>query len=74
MCIRDRGKGELAGAINVFKFNVKLYPDSWDVYDSLGEAYAKAGKKKLAIENYQRAHQLNPAAPSPIEALKKLQK
>lgn len=68
------GKGDLPGAINVFKFNVKLYPDSWDVYDSLGEAYAKAGKKKLAIENYQHAHQLNPTAPSPIEALKKLQK
>lgn len=67
-------KGDLAGAINVFKFNVQRHPDSWDAYDSLGEAYAKAGKKKLAIENYQHAHQLNPTAPSPIEALAKLQK
>jgi Flp pilus assembly protein TadD len=67
-------KGDLPGAINVFKFNVQRHPDSWDANDSLGEAYAKAGKKKLAIENYQHAHQLNPTAPSPIEALAKLQK
>jgi tetratricopeptide (TPR) repeat protein len=67
-------KGDLPGAINVFKFNVQRHPNSWDVYDSLGEAYAKAGKKKFAIENYQHAHQLNPANSSPIEALDKLQK
>jgi Flp pilus assembly protein TadD len=67
-------KGDLPGAIDVFKFNVQRHPESWGVYDSLGEAYAKAGKKKLATEYYQQAHQLKPTAPSPIEALAKLQK
>jgi tetratricopeptide (TPR) repeat protein len=65
---------DLSGAINVFKFSAKLYPDSWNVYDSLGEAYAKAGKKKLAVENYQHALKLNPSAQSSIDALAKLQR
>ena len=42
-------------AMELFKKNVKLHPNSENVYDSLAEAYAKAGDKKLAIENYQKA-------------------
>ena len=47
-------------AIEVFLLNVKLFPNSWNVYDSLGEAYAAAGKKDLAIKNYERSIELNP--------------
>jgi len=47
-------------AIEIFKLNVKLFPDSWNVYDSLGEAYAAAGDTKEAIENYEKSIQLNP--------------
>ena len=47
-------------AIEVFKLNVKLHPDSWNVYDSLGEAYAADGNKKDAIANYEKSIQLNP--------------
>jgi tetratricopeptide (TPR) repeat protein len=47
-------------AVEVFKLNVKLYPTAWNTYDSLGEAYAKAGNKDLAIENYKRSIELNP--------------
>lgn len=47
-------------AIEVFKLNVKLYPESANTYDSLGEAYAMAGKNKLAIENYERSIKMNP--------------
>src|SRR6476661_2340337 len=47
-------------AIEVFKLNVQLYPNSWNVYDSLGEAYAAAGNKKLAMENYEKSIKLNP--------------
>jgi len=42
-------------AIEIFKKNVAQHPDSWNVYDSLGEAYAANGDKNLAIENYQKA-------------------
>ena len=47
-------------AITVFKMSVELYPKSWNVYDSLAEAYAAKGKIKLAIGNYQRSLELNP--------------
>ena len=47
-------------AIEVFRLNIKLYPNAWNAYDSLGEAYALAGNKKLAIENYEKSMQLNP--------------
>lgn len=47
-------------AIDVFAVNVKLNPDSWNTYDSLGEGYALAGNKKLAIANYEKSLELNP--------------
>ncbi len=46
---------QLDKAIEIFKKNVAHHPDSWNVYDSLGEAYAANGDNKLAIENYQKA-------------------
>jgi tetratricopeptide (TPR) repeat protein len=51
---------KLNDAIDVFKLNVKFFPNSHNTYDSLGEAYALAGNKKLAIENYEKALKLNP--------------
>jgi tetratricopeptide (TPR) repeat protein len=42
-------------AIALFKRNVKEHPDSFNVYDSLGEALAATGDKKGAIENYGKA-------------------
>lgn len=47
-------------AIDVFLLNVKLFPDAWNTYDSLGEAYALKGDKELAIKNYERSMQLIP--------------
>ncbi len=42
-------------AIEIFKLNVKKHSDSWNAYDSLGEAYAKKGKTKDAVKNYKTA-------------------
>jgi tetratricopeptide (TPR) repeat protein len=42
-------------AIALFQRNVKQHPDSWNVYDSLAEAYAVKGDRKLAIANYRKA-------------------
>jgi len=47
-------------AIEIFKLNVAEYPDSFNPYDSLGEAYMNIGKKELAIENYEKSIFLNP--------------
>ena len=47
-------------AIEIFKKNVKDHPTSWNVYDSLGEAYATKGDKKPAVENYTKALSMAP--------------
>ncbi len=49
------GQKKYDEAVAMFKKNIKDHPDSWNTYDSLGEAYATMGDKKLAIENYSKA-------------------
>ncbi len=64
--------GKRQEAIELFKVNVRLYPESWNVYDSLGEAYADAGETALAIQNYEKSVQLNPQNETGKAALAKL--
>ena len=54
--------------------NVKLYPKSSNVYDSLGEAYMKNGDKELAIENYKKSLELAPNNENAKQMLIKLAK
>ena len=49
------GKGHAKEAVAVLRLNATLFPESGNDYDSLGDAYAKAGDTKLAIENYRKA-------------------
>jgi CubicO group peptidase (beta-lactamase class C family) len=53
-------KKDYQTAIRIFKLNVAAYPDAWNVYDSLGEAYMENGDINLAIENYQKSVEINP--------------
>ena len=62
----------IAAAIAVFKANVELYPQSSNVYDSLGEAYMANGEKELAVANYKKSLELNPQNGNAVEMLKKL--
>jgi CubicO group peptidase (beta-lactamase class C family) len=68
------GRHNYAAAIEVLKLNVEFYPDSWNVYDSLGEAYMNAGEKDLAIKNYKKSLELNPKNAGGQKMLEKLQK
>ena len=63
---------QVQDAIAVFQRNVQEYPQSSNVYDSLGEAYMDAGKKELAIANYEKSLQLNPKNQNAVNMLKKL--
>ena len=63
----------LDDAILVFQLNVSDFPDSFNTYDSLGEAYMNAGKRELAIENYKRSIELNPKNENGKEMLKRLE-
>lgn len=64
---------KLPEAIAIFKVNVDLYPNSWNVYDSLGEAYMTNGDKELAITNYKKSLELNPKNTGGVLMLKKLE-
>lgn len=63
---------QMENAIGVFLFNVELFPDNSNVYESLAEAYMINGDKKLAIENYKKSLELDPENANAAEMLKKL--
>ncbi len=64
--------GKTDDAIVVLTQNVSDYPQSFNVFDSLGEAYAAKGDKEQAIKNYEISVQMNPKNQGGIDALKKL--
>jgi len=51
---------KVAEAIEIFKLNVEIYPQAFNTYDSLGEAYMVHGDKDLSIANYKKSLELNP--------------
>ena len=53
-------KKKYDAAIAIFKLNVEFYPNAFNTYDSLGEAYMVTGQDKLAIKNYNKSIELNP--------------
>jgi D-alanyl-D-alanine-carboxypeptidase/D-alanyl-D-alanine-endopeptidase len=61
-----------ADAIAIFKLSVEAYPQSYNTYDSLAEAYMDNGDKQLAIEYYQKSLQINPGNTNGVRMLKKL--
>jgi len=71
---RLMGAGKVTDAIEIFKLNVELYPESAHVYDSLAEAYMKKGDKDLAIQNYNKSLKRNPDNSNAREMLKRLEK
>ena len=61
-------------ALSIFKINAALYPESSNVYDSLGEAYAKSGDTLQAIENYEKSLSLDSGNRDAKRKLDKLNK
>ena len=66
------GTGDIAAAIRIFQLNVEAYPRSGNVYDSLGEAYRRAGNRPLAIESYRRSLELDPDNRGAAQALQEM--
>jgi dienelactone hydrolase len=63
----------LPEAIEVFKFNVSLNPNSGNVYDSLAEAYMKSGDKEHSLENYKKSLEKDPTNDNAKEKVKELE-
>jgi CubicO group peptidase (beta-lactamase class C family) len=62
----------LDDAIAVFLQNTEDHPASWNVWDSLAEAYRDKGDKQQAIRYYEKSLQLNPDNTNGAAQLKKL--
>ncbi len=63
-------RGRLDEAIRVFQLNAAAFPQSANVYDSLGEAYFVKGDRARARENYEKALALDPENAGAMEVLR----
>jgi CubicO group peptidase (beta-lactamase class C family) len=53
-------KKDAPAALEVFKLNAEQFPQSFNVWDSLGEAYYRTGNREEAVRNYEKSLKLNP--------------
>lgn len=56
---------QVAEAVALFRLNVANYPDSANVYDSLGEGLEASGQLRAALENYEEAVKRGEASSDP---------
>ncbi len=68
------GAKRIDDAVKIFELNIKLFPQSANVYDSLGEAYFNKGDKKAALANYRKSLELNPNNAGAKEMIDKIEK
>lgn len=61
-------------AVALFKMNVDMYPESWNVYDSLGEAYLVKGEVARATQLYEQSLEINPDNENGRKMLKMIEK
>jgi tetratricopeptide (TPR) repeat protein len=66
--------GHLPEAIDVLKLNVEVSPDAYGVYIPLGDAYAQAGERDLAIQSYKTQLEKTPGNTAVAEKIKALSK
>jgi len=59
-------------SVMIFRFVTEIYPQSWNAWDSYGEALAVAGNKPEAIQAYEKSVNMNPENKAGFEMLKKL--
>lgn len=65
-------KQRVPEAIEIFKLNTEAYPQAFNTYDSLAEAYMINGEKELAIRYYKKSLKLNLNNKNAVQMLEKL--
>jgi tetratricopeptide (TPR) repeat protein len=60
-------------AIEILKLNAQTYPQAFNTYDSLAEAYMMNGDKEQALINYRKSLELNPQNKNAVEMMKRLE-
>ena len=59
-------------ALKVFRLNTELYPESFNTWDSLAEAYMVKGEKAEAEKYYNKSLEINPDNTNAKKRLEKL--
>jgi len=63
---------DIAAALQLFRLNVEMFPESYNVYDSYGESLMVNGQIELAIQNYNKSLDLNPDNKNAEKVIKRL--
>ena len=64
---------DLDNAILLLQTASTSFPDSWEIYDAMGETYIEKGDNAHAIQSFKKSVELNPQDAKAIEMLKKLE-
>jgi len=64
--------GKTTDALDIFRLAVDIYPNSFNVYDSYGEALLASGDTTQAITNYKRSLELNPNNTNAAQVLSRI--
>jgi glyoxylase-like metal-dependent hydrolase (beta-lactamase superfamily II) len=62
------------GAAQMFELCAELFPQSWNAFDSLAEAYYAKGEKQKALELYRKSLELNPANENGKKFIERIEK
>jgi len=61
-------------AIAMFRLNTEEFPDSWNAWDSLGEASETAGRLDEALAQFRKSVSLRPDSPTGLAAIERLER
>jgi len=61
-------------AIEIFKLNAEMFPESSSAYESLGEAYLSDGQLGMGLVTYKKALALDPENENAAETVRRLEK
>ena len=64
--------GRVAPSVAVFQFNAETFPESSNVWDSLGEALMEQGEYERAIQHYQKSLELDPGNSNATEMIRRM--
>jgi DNA-binding beta-propeller fold protein YncE len=60
--------------IKILQLNAESYPNSWRVYNALGDAYTRIGQSAEAIAAFERSLEINPNNMNAVKKIKELRK
>ncbi len=63
----------LKPALKIFEINTELFPEAFNTWDSLGEAFMKMGNDAKAIACFEKSLELNPENTNAEEMIARIQ-